>query len=151
MRPISPHLSIYKPQLTSAMSIFHRFTGIFIYLGMIFMSWLIFALVYYPDCLQNIVTKIFSCNISKNLMKLALFGWTFSLFYHLLNGVRHLFWDVGKGFDLKVSYLTGKIVIFFSIIFTISCWYFVYENYSPPQIIEDNQELAIEELIEEGK
>lgn len=145
MRPISPHLSIYKPQLTSAMSIFHRFTGIFIYLGMIFMSWVIFALVYYPDCLQGIVTKVFSYAIAKNLLKLALFGWSFSLFYHLLNGIRHLFWDMGKGFDLKISYLTGKIVIFLSIIFTIFCWYFVCENYSPPQIVENVEELFVEE------
>ena len=145
MRPISPHLSIYRPQLTSVMSIFHRFTGIFLYLGIIFTSWLIFALVYYPDCLQNIASKISDYRILINLMKLALFGWSFSFFYHLLNGVRHLFWDAGKGFDLKTSYMTGKIVIFLSIILTIGTWWFVYKNYSSPQIILIDEQILIEE------
>lgn len=145
MRPISPHLSIYRPQLTSVMSIFHRFTGIFLYLGIIFTSWLIFALVYYPDCLQNIASKISDYRILINLMKLALFGWSFSFFYHLLNGVRHLFWDAGKGFDLKTSYMTGKIVIFLSIILTIGTWWFVYKNYSSPQIILIDEQILTEE------
>jgi succinate dehydrogenase / fumarate reductase, cytochrome b subunit len=139
-RPISPHLQVYKPQLTSITSILHRISGAYLFLGVIILSWLIFAIVYNPECLQSMVISIFNSVFLKSLLKLALLFWTLALFYHLFNGIRHLFWDAGKGFDLKVAYFSGKIVIFLSLIFTFLCWFLVYDNYSKPKPIDYSEE-----------
>lgn len=124
-RPISPHLSIYKMQLTSGLSILHRITGAYLYLGLIALAWTIFVAVYFPYIIEDISEYIYSCAVFKLLFKFMLFSWSFSLFYHQLNGIRHLFWDIGKGFDLKTTYLSGKIVLALSITLTIFCWYLV--------------------------
>jgi succinate dehydrogenase / fumarate reductase cytochrome b subunit len=121
-RPLSPHLSIYKLQLTSGLSIMHRITGAYLYLGLVILSWTIFCLVYFPFILENISIFINSNIIIEITFKLMLFTWTFSLFYHQLNGIRHLFWDTGKGFDLPVVYISGKLVLALSILLTIICW-----------------------------
>ena len=140
-RPLSPHLSIYKPQLTSFLSILHRISGVFLFLGIISISWLIFAIVYYPDCLQSMAVKIAQCYLYLAIAKVALFIWTFSLFYHLFNGVRHLFWDIGKGFDLKSVYFSGKLVIFLAFAFTLLCWFLVYQNYSEPSLVDHSENI----------
>ncbi len=124
-RPMSPHLSIYKLQLTSGLSILHRMTGAYLYLGLIIFAWTIFTMAYFPYILENIGAYFCSCSITGFILKLMALGWTFSLFYHQLNGIRHLFWDIGKGFDLKTTYLTGRIVFILSIILTLGCWYLV--------------------------
>lgn len=118
-RPLSPHLTIYKPQITSVLSIAHRFTGFALFLGLLIFCWfLIFSAFPNHQFSQNmtiLIAKIFSSLIGK----LFLVGWSFCLFYHLFNGIRHLFWDIGKGFELRTVTITGLIVIFLSLIFTI--------------------------------
>jgi succinate dehydrogenase / fumarate reductase cytochrome b subunit len=121
-RPLSPHISIYKPQLTSVLSILHRITGAYLYLGLIILAWTIFSFVYFPQILENIGEYIKSCMFFRIAFKAAILGWTFSLFYHQLNGIRHLFWDAGKGFEIKTAYRTGYLVVAFSILLTIACW-----------------------------
>lgn len=121
-RPLSPHLSIYKLQLTSGLSILHRITGAYLYLGLITLSWLIAGLVYYPISTKEFINILYSNNITAILLKLAIFAWSFSLFYHLLNGIRHLFWDAGKGFELRTSYISGRIVIISAFLLTIITW-----------------------------
>ena len=121
-RPLSPHLSIYRLQLTSGLSILHRITGAYLYFGLAVLAWVIFALVYFPHILEELGDCIYSNMLTSFLFTAMLIGWTFSLLYHQLNGVRHLFWDVGKGFDLETTYTSGKIVLGLSILLTIICW-----------------------------
>ena len=116
-RPLSPHLQIYKPQLTSMLSVMHRGTGIFLALGTpILVFWLmsIASGVVEYQRLQACLSHWFGL--------LVLFGWSFALFYHLCNGIRHLFWDVGRGYEIKDLYTSGKIVLLVSVIMTILTW-----------------------------
>lgn len=110
-RPLSPHLQIYRPQLTSVLSITHRGTGLALGLGTIFFVWWLSGAAWSGACFS--AARAFW---GSWLGKLFLLGWTFSLFYHLLNGVRHLLWDIGIGFDLRSAYRTGWTVVAFSVL-----------------------------------
>jgi succinate dehydrogenase / fumarate reductase cytochrome b subunit len=113
-RPTSPHLQIYKPQLTSVLSISHRITGVILSLFSILIPSsliIIFLGQDYFNILINIMTN--------PLIKFLLLGVLFSTIYHLLNGIRHLFWDYGLGLSLKDSYISGYIVIFLSLSITL--------------------------------
>lgn len=147
-RPLSPHLSIYKMQLTSSLSILHRITGAYLYFGLILFSWAIFALSYFPYILENIGFCVNNCQLTGILFKLMVTGWLFSLFYHMLNGIRHLFWDIGKGFEIKTAYTTGKIVITLSLFLTAFCWFIVL---SEPKNDEIEEEIVTESIIIEDK
>ena len=119
-RPLSPHLQIYKPQLTSILSILHRATGVALSIGsVILVSWVL-AL-----SLGETAYSSYSMIINSWFGKLVLFGFTFGLFYHLSNGIRHLFWDAGYGYDLKVAYTSGTLVIISSLTLTIVTWFIV--------------------------
>ena len=119
-RPLSPHLQIYKPQLTSILSILHRATGVALSIGsVILVSWVV-AL-----SLGETAYSSYSIIINSWFGKLVLFGFTFGLFYHLSNGIRHLFWDAGYGYDLKVAYTSGTLVIISSLTLTIVTWFIV--------------------------
>lgn len=116
-RPVSPHLQIYKPQLTSVMSIMHRITGVGAFLGSVcIMLWLV-SLAWDASLygfLQIVVVSI--------PVQILLFLWTLSFIYHLLNGVRHLVWDAGKGLELPEIYKSGKIVMILALAVTILIW-----------------------------
>ena len=119
-RPLSPHLQIYKPQLTSLLSILHRATGVALSIGsVILVSWVV-AL-----SLGETAYSSYLMIINSWFGKLVLFGFTFGLFYHLSNGIRHLFWDAGYGYDLKVAYTSGTLVIISSLTLTIVTWFIV--------------------------
>ena len=113
-RPLSPHLQIYKPQLTSVMSISHRFTGVILSMLLILMP-LFFFLLALGDEYFAILTMI----LDHFLVKLILYGTIFVISYHLLNGIRHLFWDMGLGLSIKQSYMSGYLVIIFSTLTTL--------------------------------
>ena len=116
-RPVSPHLSIYKPQITSFTSIAHRLSGVLLLLGMVVFVGLLYEIAFLPDkpaCI-GIFLKTFAG-------KIALGGWSLALFYHLFNGIRHLFWDAGMGFELKVAETTGWLVIIASAAATAVAW-----------------------------
>jgi succinate dehydrogenase / fumarate reductase cytochrome b subunit len=106
-KPLSPHISIYKPQISSVLSILHRMTGMFLFLGVIVMVWWVVDHTYVAFRPALPIWDIFHCCVGAIL----LFGWSFCLFYHLLNGIRHLFWDIGMGFELKTMCLTGMLVV----------------------------------------
>lgn len=116
-RPLSPHLQIYRPQLTSLMSISHRATGVFLSFGTLVLVYWLMAAAAGPQAYQQAQSLLGSW-----LSLLLLFAWSFSLFYHLCNGIRHLFWDAGLGFDLKTTYLTGYLVLVASLILTTLAW-----------------------------
>lgn len=120
-RPLSPHLQVYKPQLTTFMSITHRATGIALAVGtLMLVCWLIAAATGESafDEVQAFLGSIIG--------RLLLLGWSYALFYHMCNGLRHLFWDAGKGFEIETAYTTGRIVIGASILLTIGAWLWGY-------------------------
>lgn len=113
-RPLSPHLQVYKPQLTSMLSIVHRGSGVFLALATPVLVYWLWAIAEGPAAYAELQVCL-----SHWFAKLVLLGWTFSLFYHLCNGIRHLFWDIGHGYEMQTLYTSGKIVVVVSIVMTI--------------------------------
>lgn len=122
-RPLSPHLQIYKPQLTSVLSITHRATGIALAVGTLLLVWWLAAAAAGPEAYEAAQGFIGSV-----LGRLLLFGWTYALFYHLCNGIRHLFWDAGRGFELVNAYRSGWAVVLVSIALTVVAWVWGYAS-----------------------
>ena len=116
-RPLSPHLSIYKPQLTSILSISHRATGIVLSIGTVFLVWWLLAAAAGGGGFAA-ARGFWGSWIGLVL----LFGWTYSLFFHLCNGIRHLVWDAGWGFEIKQTYASGWIVVAASAALTVIAW-----------------------------
>ncbi|MCB2262667.1 MAG: succinate dehydrogenase, cytochrome b556 subunit [Candidatus Thiosymbion ectosymbiont of Robbea hypermnestra] len=105
-RPLSPHLQVYKPQLTAALSILHRATGVFLVIGSLLLVCWLMALSKGAESYAN-VQGFLGSGIGRTL----LLPLVFALFYHLCNGIRHLFWDMGVGFDLETVYASGRFVV----------------------------------------
>lgn len=116
-RPLSPHLQIYRPQLTSVLSILHRGTGIILALGALLIAWWLVSVAGGPAAYQA-AHGFFNAWFGK----LLLFIWTLCTFYHLCNGIRHLAWDAGYGFELSTAYLSGKIVVGAALGLTVLVW-----------------------------
>jgi succinate dehydrogenase / fumarate reductase cytochrome b subunit len=120
-RPLSPHLQIYRPQMTSVLSVTHRMTGVVLAFAALLLTYWLASAAYGPVAFghaQAVMESWFG--------RLVLFGFTFSLFYHLCNGVRHLGWDLGWGFDLIKLRLTGVVVIITSLVLTVLSWMLAY-------------------------
>lgn len=116
-RPLSPHLQVYRPQLTSMTSITHRLTGILLSLGMVVVVLWVLALAAGPDAFN-----ILNGWLASPVGMAAMLVWTLSLFYHLLNGIRHLLWDAGWLLDLRGAYASGWTVIVLSLVLTAVVW-----------------------------
>ena len=116
-RPLSPHLQIYRPQITWTVSISHRATGLALSIGTLLLVWWLVALASGPEAFATVQSFIGSW-----LGLLLLLGWTFSLFFHFANGIRHLFWDAGYGFDLKTTHASGWTVVAASVVLTLIAW-----------------------------
>lgn len=116
-RPLSPNLQIYRPQLTSVLSIVHRFTGLALSAGAVLLVLWIMSAAAGPDVYAAVDAMLGS---PPGLV--LLFVWTFSLFYHLCNGIRHLMWDAGYGFELRTIYASGWLVLAASLVLTITAW-----------------------------
>lgn len=118
-RPLSPHLQVYKPQLTSVMSILHRGTGVVLALGaLVLAAWLVAV----AGSAEAHAT--FAAGMASLPGKLALFVFSASLVYHFLNGIRHLFWDAGHGYEIPKAYASGYAVLVLAVVFTALLWYF---------------------------
>jgi succinate dehydrogenase / fumarate reductase cytochrome b subunit len=116
-RPLSPHLQVYKWQLTSVLSILHRATGIALSVGALYLAtWVIYAAA------NPTAYALFQSFNTSILGRIVLGGWLFCAFYHLCNGIRHLFWDAGYGFELKDAYRSGWIVVTVSLVATVVSW-----------------------------
>ena len=120
-RPLSPHLQVYKPQLTSVLSILHRISGIALAVGTVLLVWWLVAASTGVDAFNTVQRFIGSW-----IGRLCLLGWSFALFYHLCNGIRHLFWDMGQGFELETAYKFGWGVVVVSIALTLIAWIWGY-------------------------
>jgi succinate dehydrogenase / fumarate reductase cytochrome b subunit len=116
-RPMSPHLQVYKLPLTAKLSIVHRGTGAALFIGLILMVLVLLSAANGADSWQTMQSFL-----SSFLGKFVLFGFTFALYYHLCNGIRHLFWDIGKGLDLEDANKSGIAVIAISIFLTLLTW-----------------------------
>jgi succinate dehydrogenase / fumarate reductase cytochrome b subunit len=113
-RPLSPHLQIYRWQLTSVMSILHRATGIALTVGSVFLVWWLVAAASGERPFAQ--AQWF---FGSGLGLLMLLGWCFCFFYHLCNGIRHLAWDAGYGFEIPETYRSGYVVVAASTVLTM--------------------------------
>ncbi len=118
-RPLSPFMigPYYKPQMTSVLSITHRITGVGLVVGTLLLVYWLASAAAGPEAYKHAQSVLGSM-----LGQLLLFLWTWALFYHLANGIRHLYWDAGKGFELDEAAKSGTWVIWSSIILTFLCW-----------------------------
>lgn len=116
-RPLSPHLDIYRWQITNTLSILHRMTGVVLTTGAVALAIWLVALASGPDAYLGVMDLLGS---PPGL--LLLFGWSFCFFYHLCNGIRHLCWDAGWGFELPRMRATGMTVVAGSIVLTVLFW-----------------------------
>jgi len=117
-RPLSPHLSIYRWPITMTMSILHRATGVAMSVGFIVLAgWLFDAAMgaeTYAAMLSYLDTMV---------GKLLLMGWSFAFFFHLSNGVRHLVWDTGRGFEKTTANASAWFVLLLAIVLTALFWW----------------------------
>ena len=120
-RPLSPHLQIYKPQLTSVLSIVHRLTGMFLSLGIVVLVYWLYSLSAGAESFAACVA-VLSSIVGRTFLLL----WTFSLFYHIANGIRHLVWDAGYGFELETVYRGGQWVLDATVALTFITWIIGY-------------------------
>ena len=116
-RPLSPHLQIYRWQLTSVLSILHRASGVALTLGTILLVWWLAAAADGPQAYGRVQWFLASW-----VGLILLFGWSVALFYHLCNGLRHLWWDTGRGLDLPSVYASGWAVVAATIVLTAIAW-----------------------------
>lgn len=116
-RPLSPHLQVYSPQITSVLSIMNRVTGIATSVGTLLLVWWLAAAASGPVAFGHVQSFIGSW-----LGLFVLFGWTASLFYHFFGGLRHLAWDAGYGFSLEATHKSGYAAIIATVVSTILVW-----------------------------
>ena len=116
-RPLSPHLQVYTPQMTSILSIMNRVTGIAVSAGTVLLVWWLVAAASGPSAYETV-----QWFIASPIGLFMLFGWTAALFFHFYNGIRHLGWDAGFGFDLPQAYATGWIVVGATVASTVLVW-----------------------------
>ena len=118
-RPLSPFMigPYYKPQLTSMLSITHRATGAALTVGSLLVVYWLVSLASGEEAYHRAQAVLGSM-----LGQLLLFLWTWALFYHMFNGIRHLFWDAGYGLEIGVAYRSGRAVVIASIVCTFLTW-----------------------------
>ncbi len=116
-RPLSPHLQVYRPQITSAMSILHRITGVALSCGTLLLVWFLIAAVESDAAYARVAWFIGS-----PVGYLLMFGWSVALWYHFCNGIRHIFWDFGMGLELPQVHASGKAVLVATAVLTVLTW-----------------------------
>jgi succinate dehydrogenase / fumarate reductase cytochrome b subunit len=134
-RPLSPHLQVYRPQITTVLSIVHRITGVILAFGAFGLALWLLALsgseahegghYFVPEDYNFDAIMRLSVSVPGRII-VAGFSWC--LIYHLLNGIRHLFWDAGKGFEIKQFTASGWVVVVFSLLLTAGLWAFAISH-----------------------
>ena len=117
--PLSPHLQIYRWHISSLLSITHRIAGVINLLALIFIFFWLITL-----SLGESNYESFLLIINSFFGKFILIGFTWSMSFHLLSGIRHLFWDLGYGYEIKTANISGIIVIISSLVLTVIIWLF---------------------------
>lgn len=116
-RPLSPHLGIYRMQVSMVMSIVHRITGAALYFGTLLLAWWLIAIAQGPEALATV-----NLVLGHPLGKLVLLGFTWALVHHMLGGLRHFIWDFGSGFNLGTVNLMSWLTIIGSLLITAAVW-----------------------------
>ena len=116
-RPLSPHLQVYTPQLTSILSIMNRVTGLALSAGTVMLVWWLVAAASGPVAYGRV-----QWFIGSPVGLFVMFGWTASLFYHFFGGIRHLVWDAGYGYDLPQTHASGWAVVIATVVVTVLTW-----------------------------
>jgi succinate dehydrogenase / fumarate reductase, cytochrome b subunit len=116
-RPLSPHLGIYRWQIGNTLSILHRFTGIGLAFGLIALCYWLVSIAS-GEASYRAAHRVFTSPAGLAL----LIGWTFAFLYHFLNGVRHLFWDLGLGFERRQRHLSGWFAALGALFLTVCLW-----------------------------
>lgn len=117
-RPLSPHISIYRWPITMTTSILHRVTGVAISVGFaVLVAWLFVAAAGFE------AYTTFIAVMDTMIGKVLLIGWSFAFFFHLANGVRHLVWDTGRGFEMRQANASAWLVIISSVVMTALFWW----------------------------
>jgi len=119
-RPLSPHIGIYKWQITMMVSILHRATGLALVAGTVLLVGWLWAAAYSADCFIHI-----NHLLNTIVGRLLLFGWSLAFYLHFCNGIRHLFWDTGRGFEKHTADKTAWAVLLFGSVLTLITWYAV--------------------------
>src|SRR5476651_2646628 len=120
-RPLSPHLMIYRPTLTMAMSIVHRITGGALYVGVLLLAWFLLA-----TSMDASAFGVASGFLNSILGRLILFGFTWALLHHMLGGVRHFIWDAGHGLEPGEREFLAYATIIGSAVLTLVVWILGY-------------------------
>ncbi len=120
-RPLSPHLTIYRLPMLALLSITHRITGVALTAGTLILVYWLLALAAGPDAYAD-ASAVFGSVFGQ----IVLFGFSWALYYHLCNGIRHLVWDIGKGLDLESADSSGIIVLGASVLLTVLTWISTY-------------------------
>jgi succinate dehydrogenase / fumarate reductase, cytochrome b subunit len=123
-RPLSPHVGIYRWQIGNSLSILHRATGVLLAVGLLALGYWLVSLAAGEESYAA-AAKLFASPVGL----LFLVGWSFAFLYHLLNGVRHLFWDVGRGFERAQRHASGWFVFLGSIMLTLSLWGLIWAEH----------------------
>lgn len=116
-RPLSPHLQVYRWQITMTMSILHRATGVLLVAGAFGLAWWLLAVAAGGESYAQA-----SACLASPLGQVLLFGFSAALVYHLLNGIRHLLWDIGWGFEIPEFYASGWTVAALTVVLTAALW-----------------------------
>lgn len=116
-RPLSPHIQVYRPQITSLLSIAHRIAGIALSVGAILFVWQLVAAASGPDAFAE-----FQGFAGSWIGLVLLVAFSGAFYFHLANGIRHLVWDAGYGFDLTTTYRTGIAVLIATAALTALTW-----------------------------
>ena len=116
-RPLSPHLQVYRPQLTSVMSIMHRASGAVLATGSLLLTIWLAALAAGADMFGSV-----AASLQHPLGQFVLFGYSLALVYHGLNGIRHLSWDLRLGLEVKQVYQSGYLVLVLTVLVTVALW-----------------------------
>ena len=116
-RPLSPHLQVYRPQLTSVMSIMHRASGAVLATGSLLVALWLVALAAGAAFFNPVADAM-----QHPLGQLVVFGYSLALVYHGLNGIRHLMWDLRVGLEIKQVYQSGYLVLGLTVLVTVALW-----------------------------
>ena len=116
-RPLSPHLQVYRLPMTAKMSISHRITGVLLTIGLVLLAVWMIAAGLGEERYNQVMTLI-----DTPYTKYVFVAWAFALFYHMGNGIRHLFWDMGCGINQKAACKTGTLVLLFAAVMTYGVW-----------------------------
>jgi len=117
-RPLSPHLSIYRWPITMTTSILHRVTGAVLSGGLLILTaWLFDAAV------GAEAYAVFVSYMDTLVGRIVLIGWSFAFFFHLSNGIRHLVWDTGRGFEIATANASAWFVLILAVTLTALFWW----------------------------